>query len=136
MSKIKSPQTANHNLIPNPSLPNQNQVFFNLKDFDRSQWQSFKEWEENDILSKLMDILHWYSDKCLFKCHGDWKYCEYGDFPDKKDTTYTHPRHVTSEAIWARFKLWWKIRLIGHRIWSVFYIVFLDKEHTFWKSDK
>ncbi len=73
----------------------------------------------------------------------------YGDFPKKSE--FTNPKHIPHDVSWGRFRLGNKVRLIGFVIpenfvnisvnsqvldSNTFYIVFLDRDHLFYKSEK
>lgn len=74
----------------------------------------------------------------------------YGGFPSKSD--FTQPKHIPHQADWGRFRLDWASRICGFsipkcfdgkahkgtgKLWcsNTFYVVFLDEEHRFYKSD-
>lgn len=75
----------------------------------------------------------------------------YGAFP--KNTAFSPPNHIPHQAEWARFRLESSVRLIGfilpakfHDIvhektgkrfdCNTFYVVFLDQDHLFYKTEK
>ncbi len=76
---------------------------------------------------------------------------EYKDFPRNSD--FIHPKHIPHQASWARFRLEQRVRLVGFMIpneyegkevvkygmkysRNIFYVVFLDKDHRFYKTEK
>lgn len=95
------------------------------------------------------DLLYWRQERCG---KGGLKvFVEYGDFP--KNSDFDHPPHVPHDAMWARFRIESKFRLIGFLVpdnlhekrdeetkylydRNTFYIVFLDKEHRFYKTEQ
>jgi len=117
--------------------------------------QDFKEWSQ-DELSKLMDKLKNYSKSSL----EYWKNQKVGNYPVfviyeqfPTNTDFTKPKHIPHQALWARFHLENKVRLIGFVIpdeyadmahpktaqrfdTNTFYVVYLDKEHRFYKTEK
>lgn len=133
---------------------------FHYMDFSQRAGQNFQDWENDNQPAKLLNKLKYYCEKPL----KHWTYQKigsgakrgnileiYGKFPNESD--FTHPKHVPHEALWARFRLEWDARLIGFVIpneyngrrhdltnqyydCNTFYIVFLDKEHKFCKSEK
>nr|WP_319552554.1 hypothetical protein [uncultured Vibrio sp.] len=136
---------------------------FNFSYFDASQpaGQGFPGWSYNTgnaSLTNLLDKLKDYTVESLnYWQHqrtggGGLKVLEfYGDFPSKSD--FTHPKHVPADAHWARFRLGNKVRLVGFIIsknaikdldendqqkfcHNTFYVVFLDKDHKFYKTEK
>lgn len=117
--------------------------------------QDFKDWTQEE-LSKLFDKLKEYSKSPLsyWKRQNVGKYkvlVNYGAFPTNTD--FKEPVHIPIEAEWCRFHLENKPRLIGFVIpdschneeqgnkgfrfdKNTFYVVFLDKEHKFYKPPK
>ena len=126
---------------------------FSLKYFDGSQQggQDFKDWN-NDEKTKLLDKLKEYSkeNKQYWLNQrtgsGGLKVLEiYGTFPINSD--FSKPIHVPDNVKWARFRLESKVRLIGFFIdeteaqekqlsTDIFYVVFLDKNHRFYLTEK
>jgi hypothetical protein len=106
-----------------------------LKHLDREQGQTFSEWEELNILAKAMETLRNYSLGNLPEVIND-KFTIYGGFPPDNKTEFYHPRHVPPDANWARIHVNGLICLVGHVEGNVFHLVFLDKDHRFWKSEK
>lgn len=130
----------------------------NFSYFDRSQpsGQDFSDWT-HDQLKKLLNKLVEYGKKPL----SDWTNEKvgkgsqhvleiYGSFPSHSD--FRHPKHIPKDVQWARFRLESDMRLIGFVIpeslnakeskqsnkflfcTNTFYVVFLDKNHKFYKS--
>ena len=149
-----------------PSLESKNDDLttrckFNFSYFDSTQkaGQDFKEWSPGQ-LHKLLEKLKHYSKLPLEYWEnqrvgaGGLKILEiYGEFPNKKRTTFSRPTHIPHQAQWGRFRLENKVRLIGFTVPSelhktphiktneyfdknTFYIVFLDKDHKFYISEK
>ena len=69
----------------------------------------------------------------------------YGEFPTNTDFEY--PKHVPEKVQWARFRMESAMRLVGFFVSEdvtkklqlssdIFYIVFLDKDHRFYKMEK
>lgn len=128
---------------------------FNFSYFvnDDKSGQDFIDWN-NEELVKLLEKLKEYSKFPL----NHWKtqyvgkysvFVNYGAFP--KNTEFTEPKHIPLEVEWCRFHLENKPRLIGFVVpdsyddeiqesngfrfdKNTFYVVFLDKEHLFYKT--
>ena len=114
-------------------------VVFSLKDFDRSQippGQTFEDWEKFGHLSYLMQKLEYISQKNIVEAINEGYIKVYGSFPPNSD--FTHPSHISSDVNWAVIMKinGQKGRVAGHIINNVFYIVFLDIEHLFYKMKK
>ena len=126
---------------------------FSFKYFDGSQeaGQDFKDWndkQKQELLEKLRDYSredkkYWLNQRVG---SGGLKLLEiYGQFPSNTDFKY--PQHVPDNVSWARFRLESSVRLVGFFVneddakkyclsTDIFYIVFLDKDHRFYKMEK
>jgi len=131
---------------------------FNFSYFvnDDDAGQDFKDWT-HDELAKLLEKLKEYSKFPL----SHWKhqkvgnypvFVNYGNFPSTK-TDFIEPKHIPLEVEWCRIHLENKPRLIGFVVpdsyhdelqesngfsfdKNTFYVVFLDKEHKFYKTSR
>lgn len=127
-------------------------IAFQFSYFDSSQSasQSFQDWTQEQ-LAKLLDKLKAYSRES----RQNWERERigqgrnhvlevYGRFPSRSD--FIHPKHVPADVEWARFRLEGDCRLIGFMVnrdqcerfglqSNVFYVVFLDAEHRFFKMN-
>ncbi|MFR9668995.1 MAG: hypothetical protein SNJ33_04495 [Rikenellaceae bacterium] len=102
--------------------------------FDKMQSDSFESWENNSMLSKCLDVLANYScDKLTSQIGGD-KFTKYNSFPP--NSAFQHPSHVPEDAEWARIHINGVHIVAGHIVKNVFYVVFLDSKHQFWKMKK
>lgn len=128
---------------------------FNFSYFTGSKpGQDFHEWSAED-LAKLFGKLKEFSREPL----RNWTRMPagksgsvlsvYGEWP--KQSGFTPPKHVPHQARWARFRLDWSARLVGFVVpdslhdtihncggrfdSNTFYVVFLDANHQFWKSE-
>lgn len=138
---------------------------FNFSYFDASQsaGQDFSDWNNKQGLNSLSELLkkikeytkhplsHWQNERAG---GGGLKILAYyGKFPPNSD--FKHPIYIPHDVIWARFRLGNKVRLIGFVIPdkfakddclnqnrefrfdnNTFYVVFLDKDHRFYKTEK
>jgi hypothetical protein len=106
-----------------------------FKYLDRTQGQTLEQWEQDNILARAIDKLRHYCCDTLNSQCGD-KFTVYGDFPPKKKTDFSIPKHVPEDAKWARIHITGKQIIAGYVNRNVFNVVFLDKEHKFYKSQK
>ncbi|EJE8156935.1 hypothetical protein M5103_004702 [Vibrio alginolyticus] len=121
--------------------------------------QSIAEWNQDGkkdaSLEKLLSNLKDYSTYPLSHWINEGRLTIYGRFPKEK-SEFKHPVNVPHEVSWGRFRLAGKVRLAGFVIPSefedtefttksgkkvkyctnTFYIVFLDKDHLFYKTEK
>ncbi len=109
-------------------------VIFSLKDFDINQGQSFTEWEEETILSKLMTRLRELSSLSIQEAITNGIIKVYDDFPPKSD--FSHPAFIPAGVKWATIHIRGKERIAGYIDENVFFVVFLDKDHRFWITEK
>lgn len=100
---------------------------------DRNQGQTFEEWEKEGLLVNMLNTLRDYCQKTMQENKGS-NFKEYGSFPSKTD--FKHPKHVPKDVSWASLHLAGKPCLGGHIYENIFYVVFLDKNHRFWISEK
>ncbi|MBP5695714.1 MAG: hypothetical protein J6X11_03585 [Treponema sp.] len=126
---------------------------FSFKYFDGSQkaGQDFKDWNDKQKLELLEKLRDYSREGKLFWLNqrvggGGLKVLEiYETFP--KNSDFEYPKHVPEKVRWARFRMESAMRLVGFFIdeeqakefnlsTEIFYIVFLDKEHRFYKMEK
>ena len=112
---------------------------FNFKDFDFNQCppgQTLEKWQEEKMLDKLirkfMDVCACTRPEALQK--GLLKV--YGAFP--ANSQFKIPSYIQGDVEWGTIQRigGQKPRLAGYIIDSVFYPVFLDKDHLFFPSTK
>lgn len=112
----------------------ENECFvLSLKHLDRKQGPTLQDWEQDNMLALAMETLAGYCHRPLNQQFND-SFSVYGDFPLK--TEYTHPAHVPPDAKWARIHVNGVHVLAGHIFKNVFYLVFLDNKHAFYKTEK
>ena len=126
---------------------------FNFSYFDHSQpaGQNFSDLSEEQ-LHTLINSLKEFSRSSLeyWETQGP-RFVIYNKFPTR--TEFKHPQHVPHQVRWGRFRLGSRFRLVGFTIPSslhstphhktkklydknTFYIVFIDRDHLFWKTEK
>ena len=114
-------------------------VVFSLKDIDKNQippGQSYEEWADNRLLPYLLEKLEYISQKTMVEAIQEGYIKVYGDFPPRSD--FRHPTYIAADVKWAVIMniKGQKGRVAGHIIDNVFYIVFLDLYHNFYKMKK
>ncbi len=100
---------------------------------DRNQGQTFEEWEKEGLLVNMLNTLRDYCQKTMEENKGK-SFKEYGYFPPK--SKFEHPKHVPEDVSWASLHLCGRACLGGHIVENIFYVVFLDKDHEFWLTEK
>lgn len=108
-------------------------LLFSFKDICRDQGQWFSDWAIENLLEGFLDKLHEYCKFTVTEAQAA-NLTIYGDFPPT--SAFKHPKHITPDANWAAIRLGGKERVAGHLVRNIFYIVFLDKEHDFYPSQK
>lgn len=123
-----------------PSI-DKDKIVISFKDFDgtqpRKQPQDFKDWEKEGIIVEFLDRLPYLCDLTMQEAKDREMITEYGKFP--KAEGYKIPNKLKDKELrWAVLKklTGQKIRVAGHIVDNVFYIVFLDKNHKFWPVGK
>lgn len=116
-------------------------ILFSFKDFDCAQvppGQSYKDWQKEELLAYMLEEFGHLSQWTMQQAQENKILTIYGDFPSKSD--FKAPKHIdiASDVQWAVIKnvKGQKGRVAGHVIGNVFYVVFLDKNHVFWKMKK
>ncbi len=114
-------------------------LLFSFKDWDQNQCppgQTWAEWEKEGLLTSLMDKLVQLSQKDRVEASQQQCIKVYGQFPPRSD--FKVPQFIEGEVEWAVIEDvgGQKHRVAGYMIDNVFYVVFLDKEHKFWKMGK
>lgn len=112
---------------------------FNFKDLDSVQCppgQTVEEWQEQGLLSALIEKLKNLSNMTLNEALQQQQIKIYGDFPPKSD--FKSPKHLKGKVKWSVIMnvKRQKCRVAGYVDGNTFFIVFLDREHKFWKTEK
>jgi len=109
-------------------------VVFSLKDFDINQGQSFENWEQERILSNLLNRLREICSYSIEEALAKQIIKIYDNFPAESDFKY--PKHVPEGVNWGTIRIKGKERIAGYVEDNVFYVVFLDEDHRFWITKK
>lgn len=139
-NKFKTRKASSYNRKPrnlaDKSSKREPLIVFSFKDFDRNQGQTFKEWEEEELLANACEKLAGISQLTVGQAVQQQiiKIYTKTDFPP--NSAFKHPAHVPEDVQWAAMRIQGKERIIGYFEDNIFYIVFLDKDHEFWKSKK
>lgn len=112
-----------------------NYLTISFRQLDREQGDNFYLWEKNNVLARAVDVLANLCNDTVLSQKDGKKFTIYGDFPPKNKTDFYFPKHIPEDANWARIHITGVQCIIGHIVDNVFYIVFLDGKHKFWKSE-
>jgi hypothetical protein len=113
---------------------------FSFKDLDETQpkgeEQTIALWAKEGYLEDLVNTLKELSKLTVDEAKKSQKIKIYGDFPSK--SKFTHPAHVEANVAWGVITSigGQKGRVAGYMKENTFYIVFLDKNHQFWITEK
>jgi hypothetical protein len=110
-------------------------LLVSFRHLDTEQGQRLHEWQELKILADAIENLRWRCADTIHNQRNTDTFTVYGDFPPKDKTDFYYPEHVPEDAMWTRIHVDGKHCLIGHIVGNIFYLVFLDKDHTFWKAE-
>ena len=111
-------------------------LVFSFKDFDSNQCppgQTFKEWEKGELLAPLMTKFVELSNKNRVIASQEGCLSTYDTFPE--DSDFKKPKYIEGDVQWATIQdVGGQLhRVAGYIVDNVFYVVFLDKEHKFYK---
>lgn len=107
-------------------------IVFSFIHLSQDQGANFEQWNEEGKLIPALERLKEYSGKKISQT--DSVFTIYGDFPPK--TKFKHPQNVPQDAQWARIHVDGKHIIAGHIVKNIFYVVFLDSDHSFWVTQK
>lgn len=113
--------------------------------------QDFSDWTDSlrlALLERLAELTKYSRNEWRTrKSNGFPLLVEYGKFPINTD--FSIPKNIpdSDEIIWSRFRIMQKVRVCGFFVTdaiakqydlskNTFYIVFLDKYHRFYKTEK
>lgn len=108
-----------------------------FQNYDDDPVQSFNNWQEDGLLDMLIS-LEYCSKNHITKLQNDEKLALYGNFPDSKKNDFLLPNGLNVNENWGTLRNigGQKARIAGFLRDNIFYIVYLDKEHRFYKSEK
>jgi hypothetical protein len=114
-------------------------LIFSFKDFDIKQvppGQNYDNWQEDKLLAYMLQKFGHICTLNIVEAQQQKVLKLYGDFPTKTD--FKAPQHITDDVNWAVIMdiKGQKGRVAGHIIDNIFYVVFLDKEHRFYITEK
>ncbi|MBO4544791.1 MAG: hypothetical protein J5773_03300 [Verrucomicrobia bacterium] len=111
-------------------------ISFEYFDSGQKYASSFKDWQKEGWLSKMLETLAGFCKRPLQEQFDGYKFKAYDSFPPKEKTMFERPKNIPLDAHWARIHILNKAVVVGHYYKNIFYVVFLDKEHKFWLSEK
>lgn len=138
----KSSRGQETRLVKSSDNTTNNYISISFRYFQNSNTgpgQGLQDWKDEDLLfDMLVSLTHITSTNITELQSKDKKLTLYGSFPDKSFNEFTIPASITTEKKWGTLRNigGQKARIAGFLEDNVFYIVFLDKEHKFYKTNK
>lgn len=121
---------------------NEGYISFSFRYFQNNNQppaQSLEDWNiDNSILDLLYSLVH-ISQHNITKLQAEnKKLILYGKFPDRRVNEFSCPSELNTDENWGCLRNigGQKARVAGFLKNNIFYIVYLDKEHKFFKSSK
>ena len=111
-------------------------VSFQYLDTTQKFGSGFKDWQKDGLLSKAMEVLQGYCCTPLMPQVDGTKFTIYGDFPSPEKTSFVKPPNIPEDANWARIHVTGVAIIAGHVLVDTFYVVFLDKRHKFYLTER
>lgn len=115
-------------------------IRISLKSIDYTQGQTPTQWQKRELWPRSIDRLRDLSRMTFAEARVSSANClsVYGYFPPPEKTSFKHPPHIDHDAMWCSFHINGETCLAGHydEKENLFYIVFLDWDHSFWKVEK
>jgi hypothetical protein len=111
-------------------------IVLSFKDFDRNQGQSFEDWEHEQLLALAVSKLREVCQLTVGQATARQIIKPYTKVGFPPESGFFHPKHVLPDTTWCSIHIQGKECVIGYFEDNIFQIVFLDKDHEFWRSKK
>lgn len=111
-------------------------IVLSFKDIDRNQGQSFDNWEHESLLALAINKLREVCQLTVGQATSQQIIKPYTKVGFPPESGFTHPKHVLPDVTWCSMHIQGKECVIGYFDENIFYVVFLDKDHEFWKTKK
>ena len=111
-------------------------IVLSFKHFDLNQGQSFEEWEKENLLALAVNRLRQVCELTVAQAGAGQVIKQYTKVGFPPNSAFKHPKHVMPDVTWSCMHIQGKECVIGFFEDNVFHIVFLDKNHEFWKTEK
>lgn len=109
-----------------------------FQNYDKEPVQSLNSWQNENRLLDMLESLNYISQNHITKLKSDEKLALYGSFPDSKVNDFPLPNQLNETENWGTLRNigGQQVRIAGFLRDNIFYIVYLDKAHCFYKSNK
>lgn len=100
--------------------------------------QSLAQWEQDGDLLDMVNSLVYITQHNISELQSTKKMTLYHSFPDKEVNEFTLPSSLSHDENWGTIRKvgGQKARVAGFLRDNIFYVVYLDKEHKFYKSSR
>lgn len=126
--------------VREPKITEKPHVAFSFEYFinQDSVGQSLETWSDSKLLVCMLQKMVHISSQTPAQAMQDQTLTIYDDFPIKSVNDFTCPQHLSDEKNWGVLRNIGKqkVRIAGFLKGNIFYVVYLDKDHKFWKSSK
>lgn len=111
-------------------------IVLSFKDFDIKQGQSFVEWQAEELLAVAIEKLRALCSYTIPQATNSGMLKIYTKVPFPPESAFEHPKHIPPDVDWVSMHIGNKPCVIGYFEDNIFHIVFLDKDHNFWITEK
>lgn len=111
-------------------------IVLSFRFFDRNQGQGFEEWEADALLALAVRKLAALSQLTVKQALAEQLLKQYTKVAFPPSSGFYYPRHVPEGVTWCSMHIQGKECVIGFFEEHVFQVVFLDRHHEFWKTEK
>lgn len=111
-------------------------IVLSLMNFDRNQGQSFEDWEEEKLLALAVSKLREVCNHTVPQATALQIIKPYSKVGFPPHSEFSHPKHVPDNVTWCSMHIQGKECIIGYFEDHIFHVVFLDKKHEFWITQK
>jgi len=111
-------------------------IVLSFKNFDINQSQSFTDWQADELLALALDKLRALCEYTIAQATNNGLLKIYTKVPFPPESAFVHPKHIPQDIDWSSMHIGNKPCVIGYFEDNIFHIVFLDKDHEFWITQK
>lgn len=122
--------------LRNEGVERTRKIVFGLSQIDNAQGQSFEDWETYQLLAKALSRFQGICSMTIDEAKQKQIIKTYGtQMPE--GSAFVRPKHIAEDTVWCSIRIQAKIRIIGYIESNyIFQVVFLDKNHEFYPSNK
>lgn len=113
--------------IPTKNGKKERLIVLSFKDFDRTQGQSFEDWEKDDLLALAVNRLREVCQLTVGQATAQQIIKPYTKVGFPPESIFVHPKHILPNVIWCSMHIQGKECVIGYFEDNIFHVVFLIK---------